>query len=147
MHVFLAILAVSLFAVPHVAVAEQGRLEHSLPVQVTRVIDGDTIVIAAQTWLDTTTTAVVRLEGIDTPELRTSCDEEKALAQRAKQALEELISAQNGRVVLHDIRHGTYASRVIARVTTQNGSSIGDTLIRQGLARAYDGRQRRDPWC
>ncbi|MBC6444909.1 MAG: thermonuclease family protein [Alphaproteobacteria bacterium GM202ARS2] len=148
---FVWFLVVCCLSVPQVAVAapkrHKGALAHALPVAVNRVIDGDTLEVTAQTWLDTMTTAVVRVAGIDTPELRTKCAQEKALALRAKHTLEALVSAQNHRLVLHDIRRGTYAGRVIARVMTEDGANIADTLISQGLARSYDGKQKRAPWC
>ena len=48
-----------------------------------RVIDGDTIRVAIGIWPDEEVTAI-RVRGVDTPELKAKCPEERALAQKAK---------------------------------------------------------------
>lgn len=80
--------------------------------------------------------------GIDTPEIRGKCAEEKALALKAKAALQELLK---GDVELWDIHNGKYAGRVLAHVTA-DGISVPDALINLGLARPYDGG-KRSGWC
>ena len=107
------------------------------------VVDGDTIRARARIWLGTDVEILVRLDGIDAPELRGACPEERALAARARHRVENLAAGRE--LLLRDIRYGKYAGRVLARVES-GGRDIGAALVAEGLARDYRGGPRR-PWC
>src|SRR5690348_13647193 len=57
------------------------------PVEVLRVIDGDTFEARVHLWPGLTATTRVRLRGIDAPELRARCAEERSRAEAAREAL------------------------------------------------------------
>jgi endonuclease YncB( thermonuclease family) len=107
------------------------------------VVDGDTIRTRIRIWVDTDTETLVRLEGIDAPELGGRCEEEAALAHRARSRVESLTAG--GDLKVFDIRYGKFAGRVVARVEV-GGRDIGRTLLAEGLARPYSGG-RRTGWC
>ena len=116
------------------------------PVRATiiNVYDGDTMTVDAHPWPQITLRVSVRIQGIDTPELRRShCLDEKTLALAAK---EQLISLVGDEVLLSDIFLGKYAGRVIAHVATSDGTDIGRAMIEKGFAVPYDGGARRN-WC
>ena len=96
-------------------------------VQVVRVIDGDTL---------DSTRGRVRLFGVDTPERGQRC------ASEATDRFQELA----GNIVrLEDGPRATDSfDRLLAYVYTQDGLSIDETLIREGLATAWtrDGQHR-----
>lgn len=112
--------------------------------KVVRVLDGDTLVVRARPWVGVEVETRVRLVGIDTPELKGRCEEERRLATAARDLLESTVG--KGVVLLHEIRHDKYGGRVLARVETSAGADCANTLIAAGLARPYQGQQRR-PWC
>ncbi|MBL4720678.1 MAG: thermonuclease family protein [Alphaproteobacteria bacterium] len=112
--------------------------------QVLRVIDGDTVRVRATVWLGSTVEIDVRLAGIDAPEIRGRCAREKQLAASARDAL--LFMLGDGPIVLHDVRYGKYAGRVIARIIAADGRDVSETLQAQGLARPYTGGKRAR-WC
>jgi len=112
--------------------------------QVTGVIDGDTIEVKLMVWLDQEVVTRVRIDGIDTPEMRGKCQREKDMAEQARQLTEQLLSQPE--VALHDIQHDKYGGRVRARVITRSGQDVGQNLIDAGLARPYRGAARQ-PWC
>ncbi len=112
--------------------------------EVLRVIDGDTIDVRATIWIGQRIETRVRLSQIDTPELRGKCDQEKALAQKAKDTLKSYINGQ--KVVLKNVAYGKFAGRVLAEVETLKGDSLSDLLIKDGLARPYHGKKRTS-WC
>jgi micrococcal nuclease len=115
-------LALLLLAVP--ALAQQ-------PAQ---VIDGDTIRVAGE---------VVRLIGLDAPEMRGRCPAETRLARAAAARMEQLVA---GGVRLQ--RHGQDRyRRTLAVVRDRAGRDVAMVLIRERLARPYDGRGRRPGWC
>lgn len=110
---------------------------------VVRVIDGDTLSITAEIWLDLAVTSLVRIRGIDTPELRGACPEEKALALVAR---EKLAALAGGSVRLSHVARDKYGGRVVANVSAANGTDLAAAMIDARLARPYDGGERAD-WC
>ena len=138
------IIIVSCLAVPLVAQAED-RLPGPIPARVERVVDGDTVVVAARIWLGQTLITHVRIAGVDTPELRGDCPLERDLAVAARDGLADLLTPVE--VTLHGVRLGTYAGRVVAEIHDAEGRDIGTALLSLGLARAYDGRGGRPSWC
>ena len=86
-----------------------------------------------------------RLMGFDAPEtFQAKCDAELGLGKRAAERLKELLASGEDRIVESGKidRYG----RTLAHVTV-NGRDVGGVLIGEGLARAYDGRTRRESWC
>lgn len=141
---FLGLISSALLLAP---VDSQARNSLNGPIvaEVIRVIDGDTIEVRAYIWIDQHLTTMVRLDGIDTPELRGRCDAERDQARQAK-ALVSGHLPPGSRVTLHQIATGKYAGRVVARVLNESNQDIGEILLTAGLARAYDGHTR-STWC
>lgn len=139
----LMVLALTLLALKAQATAaDDARL--LIPVTVTRVYDGDTITAHAEIWPGQNVATGVRLNGIDTPEIRGRCDAERELAIKARDRLRELIAAAS-LVQIADPFHGRWAGRVVARVLV-DGADAGAVLVSAGLAREYGGG-RRESWC
>ncbi len=115
-----------------------------IPAQVVRVIDGDTLEVRARIWLGQEVSILVRLAGIDAPELRGRCDGEKRLAEEAKAYLRAMVG--EGSVTLSEVRYGKFAGRVMARVGNAAGEDLSQALVAAGLARDYAGG-RRQSWC
>ena len=132
---------------PHMP-ATRSALNHlagPVSAEVLRVIDGDTIEVRAHVWLGQEVTTLVRLGGIDAPEIKGKCESERAAAQRAKAQLEDKLA--DGRdVVLRDIRFEKYAGRVMSKVETGSGEDLGSSLAHDGFVRAYHGG-KRPGWC
>ncbi|MET1081086.1 MAG: thermonuclease family protein [Pseudomonas sp.] len=105
--------------------------------EVTSIYDGDTFRVTINAWPAVAGQRVpVRLFGIDTPEMRDKRPDVRALAQRAKQfTVQQLRGAKT--VELRDIRRDKYF-RLLADVWV-DGRSLGDLLLKQGLAKRYDG--------
>jgi endonuclease YncB( thermonuclease family) len=137
-----AVLAAALTA----GAAGESRRTVAGPVRahLVRVVDGDTVEVLARIWPDHFVETLVRLAEIDAPELRGRCDEETALAARAKARLAALLAGN--RLQLVDVRYGKYAGRVVARVLTEEGRDVAKVLLNEKLVRSYDGG-RRTSWC
>ena len=99
------------------------------------VVDGDTI------WMQGTK---IRIADIDTPETHEPrCASERTLGERATARLQQLLNS--GSVSLEPVRRAADGyGRKLRRVMV-DGRSVGDTLVQEGLARAYD--EGRRPWC
>lgn len=115
-----------------------------VPAEIVSVIDGDTISVRAHIWLGQEVTTLVRLAGIDTPELKGECESERIRARAARNYLERAVAG--GAVTLAQIRYEKYAGRVMAKVATTEGADLSERMIASGFARAYDGGKRM-PWC
>lgn len=111
---------------------------------VERVVDGDTVAVRVRVWLEQDLRVLVRVRGIDTPELRGECDSERARAGKAREVLSHLVAG--GPIVLTNIEGDKYFGRVVADVLTSGGDDVGKALLATGLARRYDGRSRA-AWC
>jgi endonuclease YncB( thermonuclease family) len=112
--------------------------------QVVRVYDGDTITVDIAEWPAIVGDDIgVRIRGVDTPELRGKCEEEKAAARSAREFTRAMVVNAEA-VVLSDIERGKYF-RIVADVYA-DGVSVSGALIESGFGRAYDGG-RRSKWC
>lgn len=107
------------------------------------VIDGDSLRVRAHIWLGMTVETIVRLNGLDTPELRGKCESEKAKAAAARAYLRRLTLAQ--KITLSDITADKYGGRVNA-VVKVGTVDVTSRMISEGHARPYQGGQRQG-WC
>lgn len=108
---------------------------------VERVIDGDTVRLRAQIWIDQELAVSVRVASIDAPELfRPKCAAEKEKARAAKAFVEQFL--RRGAVTLRNIEYGKYAGRVVAEIQAA-GEDLGAALVQEGLAVAG----ARGAWC
>jgi micrococcal nuclease len=82
----------------------------------------------------------IRVNAIDTPEIKGQCDYEKQLAIKAKYFTSALLSG--GTVELRNAERGKYF-RIAADVYV-DGVSLGNSLIDAGLAYKYD---KKKDWC
>ncbi len=143
-----AILRIAACLASAVACSTSGRAAEILPgpypAEVERVVDGDTIGARVAIWLNQDLSVLVRIRGIDAPELRGRCAGERKQAREAMLALERL--ASGGRVVLTEIEGDKFFGRVLADVTTSAGEDVGAALVASGHARTYDGGARQ-AWC
>ncbi len=99
------------------------------------VVDGDTI------WLKG---EKIRIADIDAPETHEyRCASEKALGDRATRRLHDLL--ESGAITLQGIERDKDRYGRKLRIVLVDGTSVGATLVGEGLARYY-GTGRR-PWC
>lgn len=119
-----------------------GRTAYSA--EVLRVLDGDTFEARVHLWPGLDITTRVRLRGIDAPEMRARCSQERSKAEAARDALATMLA--QGRVGITDVTLDKYGGRVIAGVSTQRTANVSDALLTGGFARRYAGG-RRETWC
>lgn len=123
----------------------QGPVE----ADVLKVTDGDTLLFVAYPFPEVAMRGTLRMDGIDTPETRGKCQEEKKKAAEATAFLTKTIEENKGRITLSVIglvgetggAFGRY--RAVARI---KGRSLSDLMIEKGLARENHG-EKRSSWC
>ena len=138
-----SLLALVALCFPAAAVAAD-RLAGPYLAAVERVIDGDTLAVRVTVWLGQDLRVLVRVRGVDAPELRGECQSEKVRGAAAAVALARMVEA--GPVSLTNIEGDKYFGRVLADVSSPRGIDIGAALLNGGYARPYEGG-RRGGWC
>ncbi len=114
--------------------------------KVLEVTDGDTIKVDASKNLPDGLNISVRILGIDTPEKgkRAKCKREEAMSIAATNFARVMINEAREVVFTH-LRWDKFGGRVLAEVYV-DGYSLGDKMIRAGLAREYHGKEKQS-WC
>ena len=125
-------------------VAPPPPLRSGHPAEVLRVIDGDTFVARVHVWPGMDITTKVRLRGIDAPELRARCADERERALAARDSLAKIL--REGSLGVSRVGQDKYGGRVDADVSTAATPDVSAALLARGLARRYFGG-RRGSWC
>ena len=124
--------------------AKTNNYGNATVAEVTSIYDGDTFranIIGFPTIVGEHMS--IRINGIDTPELRGKCPREKAQAKLAKQfTVKHLRSAK--RITLKNIKRGKYF-RLIADVYV-DGVNLAEQLIKNNHAVEYQGKTKKN-WC
>ena len=134
---------------------EENLLENSKPMpstgfleirpkQVVEVYDGDTFKIDLQGVHPLFGDKLpIRVKGIDTPELRGTTEEIKALAEQARELTENTLKGAE-KIELRNPERGKYF-RIVAEVWV-DGKALATMLKEKGLAQDYDGEGERPKW-
>jgi endonuclease YncB( thermonuclease family) len=118
------------------------RVAH--PVEVLRVVDGDTFEARVHLWPGLDVTTRVRLRGVDAPEMKARCGEERIRAEAARDALRAILD--QGEVGISQVTLDKYGGRVVADASTQATPNVSSALLDAGMARRYGGGHRGG-WC
>lgn len=121
-------------------------IEFTFPIQggkVIKVYDGDTITIASKMPYKGSPVYrfSVRLNGIDTPEMKGGDEDEKKIAHMAKEFVENMV--MNKWVELKNVKNEKYG-RLLADVYIDN-VHLNAVLVEKRYAVAYDGGKKQIP--
>ena len=116
---------------------------------VSRVVDGDTIDLdidlGFSVWLNSER---IRLEGIDTPEIRTKDKEEKKYGRMAKEFVEDKLPVGAKVTVMTKIDKEGKFGRMLGHIFCVNEKkwdiSINSQLVYNNLAVRYNGQSKND---
>ena len=86
----------------------------------------------------------IRVNGIDTPEIRGNCAKEKYDAKQAKQMVADILKEAET-ITLRNMKRGKYF-RIAADIII-DGESLGDILLEAGVAVHYNGGKKTHKWC
>lgn len=106
--------------------------------------DGDTCYVVAKTLPDTLRNMSIRILGIDTPEIRADCIEEKDLALQGRAFANDMFRNADT-IEFRNLKWDKYGGRILADVYI-DGMSYKHEIIEAGLAREYDGGKKLG-WC
>jgi micrococcal nuclease len=108
--------------------------------RIVRIIDGDTLEVEAHPWPGHSVRVSVRLRGIDTPERRSQCADQRAAARLARNELERLVK-DFPTVELINVSGGKYYGRVLADLKAGK-RDVSAAMLESGLATPYQGGKR-----
>lgn len=128
------------------AFAARDEIEGPVSAKIIRIIDGDTLLVAATPWPQQTMEVYVRIRGIDAPEIHSKCAEVRKAALEARVALEQMISGA-ANIQLREIAGDKYFGRILANVTFADGRNPAQDLLSEGKVRAYDGGRKPQVVC
>ena len=128
------------------AFAARDEIEGPVSAKIIRIIDGDTLLVAATPWPQQTMEVYVRIRGIDAPEIHSKCAEVRKAALEARVALEQMISGA-ATIQLREIAGDKYFGRILANVTFADGRNPAQYLLSEGKVRAYDGGRKPQVVC
>jgi endonuclease YncB( thermonuclease family) len=106
--------------------------------------DGDTCYVLAPSLPEPLQKMSVRILGIDTPEIRGECEEEKKLAYEGREFANRMFRGAE-KIEFANLDWDKYGGRVLADVYL-DGKLYSDEIINAGLARPYDGGTKTG-WC
>ena len=86
----------------------------------------------------------IRVNGIDTPEIKGKCEKEKYDAKQAKEMVADILKDAE-QIVLKNMERGKYF-RIAADVVV-DGESLADLLVEAGVAVPYGGGKKTKKWC
>ena len=86
----------------------------------------------------------IRVNGIDTPEIRGKCEKEKYDAKQAKEMVADILRDAE-QITLKNLERGKYF-RIVADVIA-DGEDLADMLVEAGMAVRYDGGKKNTRWC
>lgn len=108
------------------------------------VIDGDTIRGDIVNLPDVFGKAIsIRLDGVDTPELKGSCVAEIQKALKAREFTTKFLFGTTKLEIVNPKRDKYF--RLVASIQV-NGVDLGSELLKNGLAKPYFGLTKQ-PWC
>lgn len=121
-------------------------IEGPVSARVLRIIDGDTLLVRARPWPQYEIETYVRLRGVDAPELKSPCRQERRAAEDARMVLADLVPADT-EVTLSRISGDKYFGRILADVISVEGIDPASDLLAAGLVKSYDGGARNGLHC
>lgn len=108
-------------------------------------VDGDTLRADVAIWPDLTADVLIRVAGVDAPELNASTACEKDLARKAKLFTDTWVQT-HAPLLIGMVKPDKYSGRYDAVVTGRDGASLATALIESGYGHTYNGGARQ-AWC
>ena len=121
-----------------------SAVEGEYAVEIVRVLDGDTVEVEIdEVQVEGLKRQTLRIEGVDTPETRTTDDFEKACGNWSKARVTEFLSGQGPWVLITEFEDGGFG-RILGDLRSSDGLLLTEFLLDEGLAVEYDATTSRD---
>jgi micrococcal nuclease len=107
-----------------------------------RIVDGDTVDVLIDLGFDVHMKQRIRLDGIDTPETRTTDLTEKQCGKLAQKFVEDRLLLGNAYKLNTTLDNEGKFGRVLGVFTLESGEILGDLLMQNHLAAPYYGQSK-----
>jgi len=109
---------------------------------VNRVVDGDTLDVSVDLGFSIHAKTLLRMEGINAPELHGVSAEESLAGRAAKEYLESLVGGKKVRVTTAKAKekYGRYMATVWLIGSGLQKSSVNQMMVEAGHAKVWDGK-------
>ncbi|HEX6711528.1 MAG TPA: thermonuclease family protein [Rubrobacter sp.] len=101
-----------------------------------RVVDGDTVYVLASVGLDEYAFKMIRIRGVNAPEMFSGPSEERELGKASRDYLVELLP-EGTRCRIATERDITTFGRYVADIELEDGTDVSTALIESGHAAPY----------
>ncbi len=108
--------------------------------KVISVYDGDTLNLSIDLGMGISYNARCRLEGLDTPELKSKDASERQAAAASRDSLLKLVEGKN--LLVKSMAKPDKYGRLLVRIWTEDGNCVNDTMLSGGGALPYDGGKK-----
>ena len=131
-------------ATPTATAKPEPSMDGEFFVSIVRVLDGDTVEVEIEeVQVEGLKRQTIRIEGVDTPETRTSDEFEKICGNWSKERVIEFATAGGQYVLLTDFEDGGFG-RILGDIRSPYGVVLSEFLLDEGLAVEYDATTSRD---
>ena len=111
-------------------------------VEIVRVLDGDTVEVEIESvQVEGLRMQTIRIDGVDTPETRTTDAFEKACGNWSKQQVVDFVAGDGEYVLITEFGDGAFG-RILGDIRSPSGVLLSAFLLDEGLAVKYDGGTR-----
>ena len=111
-------------------------------VEIVKVLDGDTVEVEIErVEIAGLRSQTIRIEGVDTPETRTSNPFEKDCGNWSKERVVEFTSDEGQYMLITEFDDGAFG-RILGDIRSPDGAMLSEFLLDEGLAVRYEGGTR-----
>ena len=119
-------------------------IEGEYSIQVVRVLDGDTVEVEIEEVnVEGLKNQTIRIEGVDTPETRTTNLFEQACGNWSKERVSDFLSDRGPFTLITEFEDGGFG-RILGDLRSEDGILLTDFLLDGGFAVEYDATTSRD---
>ncbi len=131
-------------ATPIVTASLTATVDNEFVVSIVRVLDGDTMEVEInEVQIEGLKIQTIRIEGVDTPETRSTDAFERDCGKWSKERVVEFLSNQVSFVLITEFDDGGFG-RILGDLKSKDGVLLSEFLLEEGLAVEYDATASRD---
>ena len=121
-----------------VTASPTATVDNEFVVSIVRVLDGDTVEVEInEVQVEGLKIQTIRIEGVDTPETRSTDAFERACGEWSKERVVEFLSNQVSFVLITEFDDGGFG-RILGDLKSEDGVLLSEFLLEEGLAVEYN---------
>lgn len=110
------------------------------PAKLISAYDGDTLILSIDLGMGISYNAKCRLEGLDTPELRSKDASERQAAVVSRESLLKFVEGKD--LLVRSLVKPDKYGRLLVKIWTEDGNCVNGAMLPDGGALPYDGGKK-----